>query len=167
MHTSPPFRIEPVRTESDLRATVALFTAYADWLGIDLSFQDFSTELASMPGKYAPPAGELLLARLNSDNTPIGCIALRPMLPKGFCEVKRLYVLPAGRGMGIGKALVEAIVDVAHRLGYEEMRLDSLPTLVAALKVYQRAGFVRVERYNDTPLTETIFLGRSLPGKAA
>ncbi|CAF0741615.1 unnamed protein product [Adineta steineri] len=116
-----------------------------------------------MPGKYAPPTGELLLAR-NSQGEPIGCVALRALgsSNSGCCEMKRLYILPTARGLGLGRALVIAILDIAHTLGYDEIKLDTLPSMEAAIGLYKKVGFVETEAYYDTPLAETIFLARSL-----
>ncbi len=157
------FQIRPVRTLADLKATAQLFNAYASSLGIDLAFQDFAAELTTLPGKYAAPAGELLLAR-DIRGEPLGCIGLRPIAPGGCCEMKRLYVSPRGRGFGLGRALVDAITGEAVRIGYREMRLDTLPTMAEALALYRRSGFVPIAPYYDTPLAGTIFLGRTLRG---
>lgn len=165
--------ITPVRTAADLEATKALFTAYVEWLDFDLSFQDFTTEMASMPGKYAPPRGELLLARDTQTQKPLGCIALRPLPGAGapadndvnrppICEMKRLYVSPLGRGRGLGKVLIQAIIETAKRLGYKEIRLDTLPKMEAARRLYPLFGFREIEPYYDTPLEGTIFLGLQL-----
>lgn len=156
--------IIPVRTPEDLAATIELFTAYSTALGIDLSFQDFSAEMASMPGKYAPPRGELLLAKNTSSGEPIGCVALRPLSGHGdhVCEMKRLYVAPAGRGSGAGKALAVTVIQVAEKLGYREMRLDTLSTMTAALKLYDALGFVDIPAYYETPLEGTRFLSLKL-----
>ncbi len=138
-----------------------LFRAYASSLDVDLSYQNFEAEMATMPGKYAPPAGELLLAR-TSNGTPVGCIGLRPIEPYGCCEMKRLYVSPDGRGSGIGKRLVEAIVREAERIGYREMRLDTLPSMTEAVALYRKSGFEPIESYYDTPVIGTIFMRRVL-----
>jgi ribosomal protein S18 acetylase RimI-like enzyme len=156
-----PFTIEPVRSPADLAATTRLFNAYATSLGIDLGYQDFAAELAGMPGKYAPPSGELLLAR-DHQGEALGCIGLRPIRPDGICEMKRLYVAPRGRGLGLGRALVDAIAREAARIGYREMRLDTLPGMVEAIALYRKAGFVPIAPYYDTPVAGTVFLGRSL-----
>ncbi|RYG47398.1 GNAT family N-acetyltransferase [bacterium] len=155
------FDIRPARTGDDYEGVARLFNAYVLSLGIDLGFQDFASELASLPGKYAPPEGELLLAR-DSEGEPVGCVAVRPIEPEGCCEMKRLYVAPSGRGLGLGKALMNAILVEAERIGYREMRLDTLPKLVEALALYTKGGFVPIPPYYDTPLPETIFLGRRL-----
>jgi len=101
------FKIKPVRSAGDVEAAVQLFNAYASALGVDLGYQDFDTELATLPGKYAPPAGELLLARDNYGE-PRGCVGLRPLMPDRYCEMKRLYVSPSARGLGLGSALIDA-----------------------------------------------------------
>lgn len=155
------FQIIAVRTSDDLTATIALFRAYATSLGVDLAYQDFEAELAAMPGKYAPPTGELLLAR-GADGAPLGCVGLRPVDPDGYCEMKRLYVSPGARGMGLGRALVEAVLDAATRLGFRELRLDTLPDMSDAQALYARMGFVRIAPYYDTPIAGTVFMARRL-----
>lgn len=149
--------IIPAHTKQDVTDITILFEAYAKSLGIDLAFQNFTDELASLPGAYAPPNGALLLAR-NKDDQAIGCVALRPMESPGHCEMKRLYVDPKGRGLGVGKALAEAVVDGAKGLGYAAMRLDTLPSMTAARRLYKMMGFVEIEAYYDTPIEGTIFL---------
>jgi ribosomal protein S18 acetylase RimI-like enzyme len=158
----PSFRITPVRTANDLASTVKLFRAYASSLDIDLSYQDFEAEMEAMPGKYAPSAGELLLSR-DSNGFPMGCVGLRPIEPQGCCEMKRLYVSPEGRGFGLGERLVNAVVKEAKRIGYREMRLDTLPSMAEAVALYRKLGFEPIEPYYDTPVTGTIFMRRSLP----
>ena len=161
MHETPTFYIAPVRTADDLASAVNLFRAYASSLAIDLSFQNFEAEMETLPGKYAPPAGELLLAR-SSSGTAVGCVALRPIEPLGCCEMKRLYVSPEGRGSGIGERLVAAVVREAERIGYREMRLDTLPSMVAAMALYRKSGFQPIEPYYNNPVIGTIFMHRSL-----
>jgi ribosomal protein S18 acetylase RimI-like enzyme len=155
------FRISAARSPDDLGAVVALFRAYAASLDVDLCFQGFEAELRAMPGKYAPPAGELLLAR-RLDGTPIACVGLRPADPDGACEMKRLYVAPGGRGLGLGRRLIAAIVREAERIGYREMRLDTLPSMLAAQKLYRSAGFAPIAPYYETPVAGTVFMRRSL-----
>lgn len=163
MNTTSSFSIIPVRTATDLETTANLFRRYVASLGIDLAFQDFENEVASMPGKYAPPTGELLLAR-NCHGEPIGCVGLRALGPpeSECCEMKRLYTLPEVRGLGVGRALVITILDIARNLGYKEIKLDTLPNMDAAIGLYKKFGFVETEAYYNTPLKETIFLTLSL-----
>lgn len=155
------FQIHAVRTAEDIAAGAALFRAYAASLGVDLAYQDFEAELAALPGKYAPPAGELLLAR-DAGGAPLGCVALRSIEPDSCCEMKRLYVAPAARGMGLGRALVQAIVEAAAGLGYRELRLDTLPDMIEAQTLYERMGFVRIAPYYETPIAGTVFMSRDL-----
>ena len=159
------FRISPVRSVEDLQATVLLFNSYALSLGIDLAYQGFPEEMAAMPGKYAPPAGELLLAR-DIDGEPLGCVGLRPTAPDGCCEMKRLYVSPQGRGLGLGRALVDAVIAAAVRIGYREIRLDTLPTMDEAQSLYEKLGFVRIEPYYETPIAGTVFMAKRLTPSA-
>jgi ribosomal protein S18 acetylase RimI-like enzyme len=157
----PSFRITPVRTANDLASTVKLFRAYASSLDIDLSYQDFEAEMEAMPGKYAPPAGELLLAR-DSNGFPMGCVGLRPIEPHGCCEMKRLYVSPEMRGFGLGEKLVDAALKEAERIGYREMRLDTLPSMAGAIALYRKLGFEHIEPYYDTAVIGTIFMRAAL-----
>ncbi len=157
----PAFRIAPVRDAADLDATVALFRAYAAALPIDLAYQGFEAELAAMPGPYAAPTGALLIAR-GASGAALGCVGLRGLAPPDTCEMKRLYVDPGARGSGLGEALVAAIIAAGERLGYREMRLDTLPSMVGALALYRRAGFTPTGPYYDTPIAGTLFLRRDL-----
>jgi ribosomal protein S18 acetylase RimI-like enzyme len=157
----PAFRIAPAAWATDLDDAARLFAAYAASLPVDLSYQGFAAELASLPGQYAPPAGALLLAR-DAGGAAIGCVALRPMPEAECCEMKRLYVSPAARGLRLGRRLVEAILAEAARIGYREMRLDTLPTMAEAIALYRKAGFVRVAPYYNTPVAGTVFLARRL-----
>lgn len=142
-------------TSEQIALSRALFQEYAGWLGIDLSFQEFAAELAGLPGVYAPPRGRLLLALAGTEAS--GCIALRP-LEDGVCEMKRLFVRSGFRGRGIGKLLVERIVQEARTIGYRKMRLDTLPSMQAAIGLYEGLGFVRCAAYYETPLAHTVFM---------
>lgn len=155
------FEIAPVRSREDIAAVTGLFRAYAASLPFDLGYQDFGVELADMPGKYAPPAGELFLARLRN-GVAVGCGGLRPF--NGASEIKRLYVAPEGRGRGLGRALLGAIIEAADRIGYEEILLDTLPTMTEALRLYRSAGFVEIAPYYETPIAGTVFLARRRGG---
>ncbi|TPQ47142.1 GNAT family N-acetyltransferase [Prosthecomicrobium hirschii] len=156
---SPPsYTVAPVRTPDDLAAAIVLIRAYAASLPIDLGYQGFEAEMAGMPGKYAPPDGELLLARA-ADGTPLGCVGLRPLPPvDGRAEMKRLYVVPAARGTGLGDALARAVIAAAVRLGYREMVLDTLPSMTGAQAVYRKYGFVEIGPYYETPIAGTVFM---------
>lgn len=129
--TSRSLSITAARTRTDLDAISDLFRSYAASLDVDLAFQNFEAELAALPGNYAPPAGELLLAR-DADGKALGCVALRPLSLGDCCEMKRLYLWPEGRGSGVGRQLIKAVVKTAEGAGYAEMRLDPLPTMGSA-----------------------------------
>lgn len=150
LRVSTPWHIETIRS---------LFQEYATSLDFDLCFQNFAAELADLPGDYAPPSGCLLLAE--RDGQAVGCIALRP-LPGGPCEMKRLYVRPGFRGLGIGRFLVEAVLAAARRMGYREMFLDTVVTMRAAQALYESLGFVDMESYYHNPLAGTRFMGLTL-----
>jgi ribosomal protein S18 acetylase RimI-like enzyme len=155
------FDIRPVRNDRDIAAASRLFEAYAASLAVDLDYQGFAAEQAGLPGKYAPPEGALLLAR-DRGGEPAGCVALRPLEAGRICEMKRLYVAPAGRGAGLGRALMQAAIEVARSLGYREIRLDTLPDMKAAQALYRDAGFRPTAPYYETPVAGTVFLRLSL-----
>ncbi|KAI4215367.1 MAG: hypothetical protein LQ351_002267 [Letrouitia transgressa] len=157
-----PISISPARSSEEIETIRTLFLEYAQALPVNLSFQDFEAELRSLPGKYSPYAGgELLLAR-SADGTPIGCVCLRATATIGCCEMKRLYISPAARGLGLGKKLVESVLNSAGQIGYKEMRLDTLPSMVEAIGLYKDAGFEETDKYYETPIDGTIFLSREI-----
>lgn len=155
-----PFRIAPARV-SDLADVAALFRAYAESLPVDLSHQGFADELERLPGAYAPPKGTLLLARA-ADGTALGVIGLRPLTEDGVAEVKRLYVRPQARGLGLGRALVAALLEEAARLGHREVRLDTLPHMESAIALYRSFGFAPVAPYGSYPFEGLLCFGRRL-----
>lgn len=161
MSTNGNIAISTVAAGDDLVAVVGLMRAYAASLPVDLGYQNFEAEMAAMPGKYAPPKGVLLLAR-DADGVPIGCVALRPMDEAGRCEMKRLYIAPEGRGRGLGRMLVEALMSEARRIGYREICLDTLPHMGEAMALYATLGFAPIAPYYGPAPAGTRFLGRML-----
>jgi len=151
--------IRPARVPADLSAVRALFLEYAAGLGFDLCFQDFETELATLPGKYAPPEGRMLLAWLGTET--VGCVALRRVRGEA-CEMKRLYVQPSARGLQVGRRLAERICDEARDAGYRRILLDTLPSMSAAVRLYTALGFEPVAPYAFNPIDGAIFLGLDL-----
>lgn len=152
--------IRQASDNADMDTVRKLFTAYAQSLPVDLAYQGFDLELATLPGKYAPPAGVLLLA-LDGANNAVGCVAVRPM-ENGACEMKRLYVGTKARGTGAGRKLAQAAIAAARDMGYREMRLDTLPSMPAAQGLYASLGFVRIKSYYATPVEGTVFMSLSL-----
>ena len=132
-----------------------LIEEYAASLGIDLSFQDFQHEIASLRTEYAPPAGTMLLAEHN--DSFVGCGAFR-RLSGTHCEMKRLYIAPAGRGLGIGRALAVRLIADARACGYLAMRLDTLPAMTAARAMYATLGFREIPSYRYNPVAGTTFM---------
>jgi GNAT superfamily N-acetyltransferase len=130
----------------DLDQIRAMLREYAAWLEVDLCFQNFEQELAELPGDYAPPGGRLLIAE------GAGCVALRP-IDREICEMKRLYVRPEQRGTGLGRKLVQAIIEEARGIGYARMRLDTMPKMDSAQRLYESLGFrdIAPYRYNPEP----------------
>jgi ribosomal protein S18 acetylase RimI-like enzyme len=167
-------QITPAEFPEDAEAILVLFSGYAASLKIDLSFQSFQEELDSLPGKYASSqGGALLIARgqaqlgrngeSSADSSAprypaLGCVALRRS-PDGWCEMKRLYVLEEARGKRLGEKLVAAILAQARALGYRGIRLDTLPEMTAAQRLYRKYGFVDIQPYYETPIERTVFMG--------
>jgi putative acetyltransferase len=134
----------------------ALFLEYQQWLGLSLCFQNFDKELAELPGKYAPPTGRLILAF--EDDEPMGCVALRK-IGEGICEMKRLYVRPNSRGKGLGRTLAESLIREACDIGYQRMRLDTMPwKMDRAVAMYRSLGFKEIEPYYDNPVEGATFM---------
>ena len=153
-------RIIQAESSADLQHVRELFAEYVEWLGINLCFQNYEKELAELPGDYAPPAGRLLIAY--EDQEVAGCIALRS-LGDGVCEMKRLYVRPAFRGERLGWKLVELILDEARKIGYERIRLDTLPgKMDRAIAMYRTLGFKDIDPYYHNPVTGAAFMELAL-----
>ena len=149
-------RITQATTQSDIEQARTLFKEYEANLGISLCFQNFAEELANLPGDYAPPDGRLLLAR--EYDQLLGCIALRPLGPT-TCEMKRLFVRPEYRARGLGRVLVEAVIEEAKKIGYTHMRLDTLPGIMdRAIALYRAAGFIEIPSYYQNPVDTATFM---------
>lgn len=162
------YTINPALTPTDYTTASILFKAYAATLNLDLTFQNFTDELASLQDMYGPPTGLLLLAKSTTTSTSsneeaIGCVGVRALdLPVGICEMKRLYVGSEGRGKGTGKALAMRAMLEAKQLGYAKMRLDTLATMTAALELYRGIGFKDIEAYYHNPLEGVVYLEADL-----
>ncbi|MBK7414612.1 MAG: carbonate dehydratase [Dechloromonas sp.] len=137
------------------------FRNYAAWLGVDLSYQNFDQEMASLPGAYTAPEGRLFFAEI--EGRPAGCVGVRP-LPEseGVCEMKRLYVDPEERGHGVGNALALAAIKAAKEIGYRKLIIDTLPSMRMAVKLYRELGFTEAPAYYKTPVEGTMFLALDL-----
>jgi epoxyqueuosine reductase QueG/GNAT superfamily N-acetyltransferase len=151
-HTPSEAQVMPA-TPADLDAVRRLFREYEASLPFDLSFQNFEEELKELPGRYAPPSGRLLLARW--DGAPVGCVALR-QIDADTCEMKRLFVQPAFRGTGIGRALAQAIVEEGRRIGYKRMRLDTV--CEPAKGLYRSLDFREIPPYQQVPVEGVVFM---------
>jgi putative acetyltransferase len=153
-------RIEPHgHSEPHLSIVRELFQEYAASLGVDLGFQDFDREVATLPGRYAPPRGCILLAYV--DDAPAGCIAMRPLVEQR-CEMKRLWVRAGYRGLRLGEQLSRALIEHARGLGYTAMRLDTLAAMQPAQRLYRALGFREIPPYYPNPLPGTVYMERAL-----
>ena len=132
-----------------------IFQEYAESLGSDPCLQDFAVELATLPGRYARPEGRLLLAVV--EDKVAGCAALRS-LDAETGEMKRVYVRPAFRGLGLGRMLAESILHESRAAGYRRVRLDTLPSMVGAQHLYRELGFREIAPYGDNPVAEAVYL---------
>lgn len=152
-----------VETPEQIEETRKIFREYESWLDLDLCFQGFEAELASLPGKYSAPDGCLFLAIL--DGKVAGCVALRK-LEDGVCEMKRLFVREEFQGQKIGISLIEKIIDTAKRIGYQKLRLDTYPPkMQKAVGLYESYGFRQIEPYYHNPFGETLFMELFISGK--
>ena len=148
-------------TPDDVEAVRQLILEYAAWLGVDLCFQDFDTEMADLAAAYAPPAGRLYLVR--ADGAPAACIGLKPLAVSGEAEIKRLYVRPACRGHGIARALVSRIIEDARTAGYRTLRLDTWPPrMPEAEALYRSFGFSLTPPYYHNPYEGVVFYALNL-----
>ena len=164
MSKFPSTKIIQSQSAEEITYARELFKEYEAWLEVDLCFQSFEKELAELPGKYSPPAGRLLLAMNNGQ--PAGCAALRK-IDHGICEIKRLFLRPQFRGQGLGRQLAEAIIREAKQIGYERMRLDTLPPKMNdAIALYCSLGFKEIGPYYDNPVPGAKFMELDLVSEA-
>lgn len=151
--------IKQVNSEEQIKLTRKLFIEYATYLDFDLDFQNFEEELKTLPGDYSPPDGCILLAFYN-DNLA-GCVGLRKFKDE-ICEMKRLYVRPEFRKKRIGRALSDAIINQALKIGYHFMRLDTLPHMKVAIALYLSLGFKEIKPYCYNPFEGAKFFELNL-----
>ncbi|KAL7938376.1 acyl-CoA N-acyltransferase [Trichoderma chlorosporum] len=165
--------VRQATSSSDLAAVVECFKEYTAWLDEDLTHQNYTAELNGLPGKYASPTGALLLAVDATTDAVLGCVAVRPLSlepayvgsrPIGlrYCELKRLFVYPEARGRRVARTLLVEAVRCAQAAGYDEMLLDTLSKMTAAISLYRSEGFVAAEPYNASPLDGTLYFSKLL-----
>ncbi|MGA2429410.1 MAG: GNAT family N-acetyltransferase [Candidatus Acidiferrum sp.] len=157
-------RVESAESPEFIALARELFLEYSESLDVDLCFQGFAKELATLPGDYARPAGRLLLAF--EGQQPAGCGALR-RIDDDICEMKRLYVRPAFRGKGAGGELIDALIRTARKIGYQHMRLDTLPSMTRAIAIYRSLGFKAIAPYRVNPVPGAAFLELDLNTRPA
>jgi GNAT superfamily N-acetyltransferase len=156
MRSPGTITLTEARSPADITAVRELFTEYAAWLGFSLAYQNFDEELGSLPGKYGGATGRLLLARV--DDSPAACGAIR-QLEVSVCEMKRLFVRPDFRGFGLGRALVEKLINDARDLGYSIVRLDTVAEKMGeAVRLYRALGFYEIPAYYLNAPAGTIYL---------
>ena len=160
---SEAFDLSQGFAEADRPTLVALLRAYEASLGLKLDFQGFDDELADLPGEYAPPDGALILARRGGDRVIVGSVGMRGFdRAAGIAEMKRLFILPEGRGQGLGRRLAVAAIEAARHAGYAAIRLDTLPSMTEAQSLYAALGFRDIANYNGNPVPGSRFLEKSL-----
>ena len=157
---APEISIIAARAPDDMPEVRALFLEYAGWLQVDLCFQGFEEELATLPGKYAPPAGGLWFARVDGETA--GIVGLRPLEEPGVCELKRLWVRDGFRGLGLGRKLTVTALAAGEAAGYARICLDTLPMMDRAQALYRDLGFREIPAYYHNPEEGTLYLERSL-----
>jgi GNAT superfamily N-acetyltransferase len=162
--TAMNYKVGPVRSSRELNATRDLIREYVHWLDIDLAIEGFEAELPQFPEPYAPPTGDLLLAQTNAGEA-LGCISLRALDASGTWEIKRLYVRAGARGAGIGRGLVQAVLERASAIGYRQTMLDTLPWMTSAIAIYRAFGFAPIPAYWNNAVPDIIYFGKKLePG---
>lgn len=147
-------------SKEDFQAAVELFRRYELEIDVDLCFQNFEEELKNIDKQYSRPDGILFLAKANNEK-PIGCGGLRRW-EDGICELKRMYLMEEGRGLGLGKTLLYKAIETAKDLGYSKMRLDTLPSMKVAIQLYEKNGFYEIDSYRHNPVEGVKYYERDL-----
>lgn len=153
------FRINQEIDEENITAAIELFREYAAWLGVDLGFQGFEKELSIIHQMYAPPNGALFV--VYDQNVAIGCLGLRK-IDDGVGELKRMYLKESYRQKGIGKMMLDAALEKARSIGYQKVRLDTLDTMIPAMRFYEKNGFSKIEAYYHNPIAGAVYFEISL-----
>lgn len=147
--------IKPVTTKEESEIIIDLFGKYINEVNLNLDFQGFEDELKELPGKYDSPGGIIYLALIAQK--PVGCIAVKPLF-KNDSEMKRLYIKPDYRGMGISSKLTEYAINFAREYGYDNMYLDTLASMTPAIKLYKKHGFIETKPYYHNPLDNVVYM---------
>lgn len=147
--------LKEVKSFEEYKVAADLFKEYAAQIGHDLAFQNFNEELQKIESHYSPPGGAIFIA-YNEERMPLGCFAIRKF-DSGICELKRMYLKKEARGLGIGKQLLRKAIEVGRDLGYQKMRLDTLPAMDSAIKLYEKTGFYKIEPYRFNPIEGALF----------
>lgn len=148
------------KSDEDFKTAIQLFKEYAAQIGVDLEFQNFTNEIQNIEIQYSRPKGIIFIAR-NDKNLPLGCFGIRA-LEGSICELKRMFLKKEARGLGLGKQMLEKAIETAKELGYQKMRLDTLPTMNAAIGLYKKIGFYEIEPYRFNPIQGTKYFEMSL-----
>ena len=154
--------LKEAKSFEEYQLVAELFKEYAAQIGHDLAFQNFNEELQKIESHYSPPGGSIFIA-YNEEGTPVGCFGIRK-LDSSICELKRTYLKKEFRGLGIGNLLLRKAIEVARELGYQKMRLDTLPTMDSAIKLYEKTGFYKIEPYRFNPIEGALYYEFKLSG---
>ena len=160
------FTLKRARTHHEYEEVGSLYREYARWLAIDANFPNLDAEIANLPGPYAPPFGELILA-VDTSSQVLGSVSVRPLEPPTSCEMKRLYVRPQSRAKGVGRALADAAVRFARAAGYELVFLDTLPSMERAIVIYRTLGFEETSSYYPSPGPGALYFKNTLKHKTS
>ena len=156
--------VKEAEGSGDIASARELFLEYQRGLGVDLCFQSFDEELNALPGRYARPSGRLLMA--TQGGSAVGVVAMRG-LDSADCEMKRLYVRPEGRGLGIARLLTARLIEEARISGYRRMLLDTLPSMAQAQALYRSLGFLQIGPYCENPIAGTLHMALDLLSRDA